>query len=336
MKKIAFLLFLLSTPFFLFAQNLIATLQHGDDISAFYGSNAFIQAHEAAYSGDIITLSSGTFNLCDITKGITIRGAGCVQDSVTNTLPTVFSTTNVFFNVPQEEGAFSVEGIYFAQTPPIHKLFNPRFIKCHLGGDVQVGYLYETLEDGTLENAQFVNCFIDNYEISEHNVQILNSVIYSLPYWVNNYSGLGIVNSIVFTSGSINMALFQNSIIISYYGDSSPTSMFQNCIGIGYGSIFDGQENNTNWLVSDCLEVFESYNGEWTSFEDLLNEQFILKSDVATSFLGTDGTEVGIHGGSAPYKLRPNYMVMKRCNVATQSTVDNKLSVEIEVVAEGE
>ena len=71
------------------AQTQVATLQHGEEISVFYGQNAFVEAHAAAETGDIITLSSGTFVKTPITKAITLRGAGCAIDTVANTNPTV-------------------------------------------------------------------------------------------------------------------------------------------------------------------------------------------------------------------------------------------------------
>ena len=67
-----------------FGQNtLVATLTHKSDIKAFYGINALQQAHAAAADGDIITLSSGTFQAINITKGVTIRGAGMGNDNPT-------------------------------------------------------------------------------------------------------------------------------------------------------------------------------------------------------------------------------------------------------------
>ena len=61
-------------------QNQVAVLQHNDSIFAFYGVNAFQQANNAATDGDTITLSSGDFNSCDLTKAITLHGAGMVSD----------------------------------------------------------------------------------------------------------------------------------------------------------------------------------------------------------------------------------------------------------------
>lgn len=314
----------------------IATLQHGESISTFYGQNAFSEAYGAAISGDIITLSSGTYNFTNysdysntITKAITIRGAGCAQDSVSGVSPTVIGGATL--NIPESEGILSIEGIHFSQLFCTN-LYGLKICKCCIDAIQCIDY-----GDGVvIQNAQIINCFIGNYYCSnsaEVQVQFINCVING----INSYpslAGVGISNSIL-NGVSLNggMALVQNSILMNV--NASPTSIIQNCIGI-FGNAFEGQQNSTNWQTWEYSDVFETFNGEWYSYEDLLNEQFILKNEVATSFLGTDGTEVGIHGGAAPYKLRPNYMVLKRCNVANQSTIDNKLSVEIEVVAEGE
>ena len=61
------------------AQTLVATLKHGDNISFYYGANALVDAHEDAETGDIITLSSGTFTTPNwFSQAITWGGAGCV------------------------------------------------------------------------------------------------------------------------------------------------------------------------------------------------------------------------------------------------------------------
>jgi len=67
---------LLFMPFAIlgFAAQLTATLQSGDKVSPFYGTNAFVDAYNAAVDGDVITLSSGSFNTTEIKKGVTIIG----------------------------------------------------------------------------------------------------------------------------------------------------------------------------------------------------------------------------------------------------------------------
>lgn len=46
---------------------------------------------------------------------------------------------------------------------------------------------------------------------------------------------------------------------------------------------------------------------------------------------GTDGTEVGIYGGSLPYDPTPTNPQITKFNVASKTTADGKLSVDIEV-----
>ena len=62
----------------------MATLQHGDELSAFYGADAFAEALEKAEDNDVINLSSGVFNGVTITKPVKIYGAGAVQDDSLN------------------------------------------------------------------------------------------------------------------------------------------------------------------------------------------------------------------------------------------------------------
>lgn len=56
-----------------FAQNtVVASLSHGTNVTYFYGADALKQAEPVAESGDIISLSGGTFNGTDITKAVSL------------------------------------------------------------------------------------------------------------------------------------------------------------------------------------------------------------------------------------------------------------------------
>lgn len=81
-----------------------AILQHGDNMTAFYGINAFKQAYAAAESGDLISLSEGTFDAPEVKKAIRIQGAGG------ETTPTKVST-DFTINLPEGE-----EGLYISIT----------------------------------------------------------------------------------------------------------------------------------------------------------------------------------------------------------------------------
>ena len=109
--------------------SLLATLNHQGKISTFYGNKALQQAHAAAVDGDVINLSSGTFQAENITKAITLRGAGMSLDATSQIEPTIL--VNSFnIEIPDETTQrLTIEGIYSDQTIVIHKLKNALFLK---------------------------------------------------------------------------------------------------------------------------------------------------------------------------------------------------------------
>lgn len=307
------------------AQNQVATLQHGDDITMYYGQNAFVNAHQAAESGDIITLSSGNFVPTDITKGITLRGAGVAIDTIAGTLPTIIGGNLALF-MEDESDHLSIEGILFTNTVSYGYLESPVFTRCNFISIDNYG------SDWML-NAQFINCYINHfYHGNAYGTQFINCAVWDISSILNN-TPASFVNSILNCYYSYGGLLATNSIIINNVNWHSSTCSFINCIGINLQYTVFGNGITINCATyNDYDEVFESFIGGDFSLDEL----FILKDEIATGFLGTDGTQVGILGGPIPYSNRPGYMVLKRCNVASQSTVDGKLSVEIEVVTEGE
>ena len=317
------------------AQTQVATLQHGDDVSVYYGTNAFVEAHTAAETGDIITLSSGTFVPTTITKAITLRGAGCAIDTVANTYPTIFGGEMMLY-VPDTIEHLTIEGILFTLRVYPKELHNARFNRCNFAD-------FDRNTNGmswNMYNSQFVNCIIDQFNFySAKNTVLINSVVWD-PSSLSNDHTVVLYNSIMRIRSYNSCLSAYNSIILNDgYGSGSSCS-FISCIGIYTGSGSGSQSNvfgsgyATNCVLYNACElVFESYNYNMPFSFDV---QFNLKDEIASSILGNDGTQVGIYGGMIPYSNRPTYMVLKRCNVANKSTIDGKLSVDIEVVTEEE
>ena len=99
-----------------YAQSSVATLNHENSISVFHGPTAFAEAMTAAVDGDMITLSSGTFAATDITKAVTLRGAGIREDEVSGQYITTISNS-FYLNIPNSvTQKLSVEGIVFSGT----------------------------------------------------------------------------------------------------------------------------------------------------------------------------------------------------------------------------
>lgn len=333
------------------AQTQVATLQHGDDISVFYGANAFVDAHTAAETGDIITLSSGSFMPTTITKAITLRGAGFVTDTVLGTTPTVFSSA-IVANVADTENYLTIEGIRFSSDFKYGILNNAHFYKCYFESFYNY---YSSPNSSQMADAQFVNCRMYSFYVSHSgptsnvyatNTSFINSVVWYLGSNNSNSSYVISGNSIVAMNSFIRLsrdASAMNAVnsIITYasttsHGKLTGSSFATNCIGIrsGSGAInVLGSSYTDCWIYNSLESVFESFTGS-VSGDSWYTEPLILLEEITNTCLGTDGTQVGIHGGIMPYSNRPSYMVLKRCNVANKSTIDGKLSVEIEVVTE--
>jgi hypothetical protein len=340
------------------AQNQVATLQHvGAITGTYYGENALTSAYYAASGGDIITLSSGTFRVSNPytdyfnINNITIRGAGCEWDSLTGVAPTIISGN---FYLSQEGGGF--EGVNFLGVIGLtghvigngtYGCNNVSFVKCYINeinlrNDAYAPNVHH-------DNMQFVNCIIKNLVSSR---RISNGETYSF-YYIKN---LSIINSVVRVSqydhGSASLptcihnsiVLFDdvqpikniiayNSIVATVSDHTVTNCTFFNCLGIKTGetSLFEGQTVQNVMEMNSYEDVFETFTG--TVF---YGNGYQLKEELATTFLGNDGTEVGIYGGMLPYNPRPSYMRIKRCNVAPRSTVDGKLSVDIEVLTDDE
>ena len=311
------------------AQTLVATLQHDGEITCFYGNSALSEAYNAAENDDIITLSRGNFSLSSITKAITLRGAGILTDTILGSYATTI-TSAITAEIDNNSASLTIEGIRFTNSFKYISLSNPRFIKCYFGT------FNSNDANSTMSNAQFVNCRINEINNAGTDATVINSILwsckcdFSMAY--NSYINIGSSNYPTINAfNCIVKGGWYDNMWNVYMYQLNQNSLAINCIGIK-GSLNNAIKQNC-WLFDDYSSVFETFTG---SNYDVYTEQLILKEEIANTCLGDDGKEVGIYGGNVPYNNRPNYMVIKRCNVANQSTIDGKLSVEIEVVTEEE
>ena len=330
MKKFFVSLVALVCATWSFAQSsLLATLSHDGKVSTFYGSTALRDAHNAAANGDIITLSSGTFVAVDITKAVTIRGAGMEVDTVHNVLPTTITgdfNINIADSVSQN---LTLEGIYHNQTISYTQVKRPKFLKCRFKEFYNAGYAIK------ITDAQFIHCRIANILrlSSDCSASLVNCIVnypYCSSYSTSNFEFRNCVihNYTVYSSAFYNCILDSD---VNDYVYSSNSAYY--CVASykrnGNG-VFDDIPNSTN-KVTTCEELFKTYKGGDLEKQD--SEKFELTEAAKKKYIGTDGTEVGIHGGMLPFDSTPSNPQITKCNVAAKSTADGKLSVDIEVKA---
>lgn len=302
--------------------SLLATLNHEGTISTFYGSNALIQAHAAAADGDVITLSSGTFQSVNIKKAVTLRGAGMVLDAATQTEPTVLA--NEFtIDIPDETTQrLTVEGIYTNQTVNINKLKNAMFLKDRFRKIYFSGSSYG--KDLTFIHCRITEGYNGNSD-SNNSAVFQNCLVRNMGgrnYIFTNCLFLAETNS---SNSHCANSEYRNCIILNSSSINTTSTYYNNLYCKSYANVNFNVTNNTNVEVAKDNEAIKNLFG----YSD--DNEYKLTEAAKALIKGTDGTEVGIYGGNLPYDPTPTNPQISKFNVAAKTTADGKLSVDIEV-----
>ena len=300
--------------------SLLATLNHEGTITTFYGTTALQKAHESAADGDVITLSSGTFQSVNITKAVTLRGAGMVLDAATQTEPTVLAN-NFSIEISEETTQrLTIEGIYTNQTVDIKKLKNAMFLKDRFN------YINAGVYNGqNATDLTFIHCKIaDSYRGVNENynsalfqnciIRIIDGYNYSFKNCI-----LGNTNTNHFLCENSE---YKSSVIINAYNYTSSITMYNNLYSASESYYIP---NNTNIRVAKDSEAIKNL----LEYSD--DNDYKLTEEAKALIKGFDDTEVGIYGGSLPFDPTPTNPQISKFNVAAKTTADGKLSVDIEV-----
>ena len=291
-----------------FAQNsLVATLQHGSNIQAFYGDDALSSAHTAAVDGDIITLSTGSFNSCNITKAITLRGEGIGKtklknNHITSAIPQGSAYTLMFEGLDFLDINVNVSG-----TDGTEKVV---LSKCSWGDwNRSVGF--------NNCNATIVQCRTtgNGSVIADEgtNVTCINSIFYSV---VSNSNSRYDIQNCVLSVGGLKNSSIKNCIVSAGNWSLDASNTSSHCLvknGSGYAN---------SWDVDSWDSIIE---GGWD-----MNGTCHLTETAAATYLGTDGTQVGIYGGMYPYDETVSYPLVKTFDVIG-SHKNGKLNIKINV-----
>lgn len=294
----------------------MATLQHGETVSVYYGADALKSAYTAAEAGDQISLSGGTFNSVNIEKPLKIYGAGAwTQDAAKNKYITYLTGD---FTIKQPDG---VEGLH------IEGICCQNRISCQ--GDITAMTFKKCyLNDLDLQNANTTNCNINQCWLIKFNPDdnskilcVSNSVIEYLK-GNNAEATFSLLNCVVSnTSSTIVSAMFKNSVVYTYYINGIATISYYNCI----------VSHNPSG-IKDNVVVYYFNNSDWKGL--LTNDFWHLADDHKNKVTGTDGTEIGIYGGSTPFSQVPSNPQVTTKEVAAQSDSNGKLKVKMVVEAQ--
>ena len=308
----------------MYAQSsLVATLSHNGEISVYHGASSLKQAMEAAAHGDIITLASGRYDAANITKAVTLRGAGIEEDATTGAFGTqIIGEYNI--NIADETlEHLTIEGIW-----------NDNAI-----------FLYGSLNNAMFQKSRFQSILISNNNVQVNSLTIIHCRIegnLQLP----TITSATLISCVVRNPSNVggNME-FTNCIV---RGDVLKVynSLFTNCL-FCTSLVSWGILNNTN-MATYCAAVLRDSSvfqnvGKLTN-KDIASEAdfnalfksgsyYEMTDEAKSEYVGQDGKEMGIYGGNLPYETRILSPQITKCDVAAKTTADGKLSVDIEVKA---
>lgn len=298
MKKLFVSLVALVVATMSYAQsNLVATLSHEGEISVFHGINSLQQAMAAADHGDIITLASGRYNAANITKAITLRGAGIEADDTSTGAARTEIVGGFKIEIPETDKHLTMEGIYNdSRIYIVGTLNNAMLQKCRFRE------IFRQDANTKINSLTCIHCKItESMGLSDYNkasAKFINCII-KTPF--NHQYGYGDDNgSLEFTNciilGQVNYihkSYFQNC-ILNVSDKLRNTNMASYCAGYtsdSSGSPFANlATQSTNKVLTQ--EQMNSLFKPDTNYE--------LTDDAKTKYVGIDEKEMGIYGGNLP------------------------------------
>jgi hypothetical protein len=297
MKKILLSIIALCCTLVAGAQNEIMTvvLQHGNDVSTFTGANAFINANAQAVDGDVITLSAGAFNVSDITKSISVYGAGFEKDANTSTeVSKINGQLNLGVSGGEPLANIHLEGISFGAAVNANVPLEGFFMeKCYVNGNVNVGENSNTMirncvitdaiagGDKMANNCIIQNCYvggaINTFNVSS-SVKIDHCITCNFvgPYFCTNsiftYYWVGAYYDRA-AFANTEGAVVHNCIFRNFDYNNQDKNDFQNCFAVDIKSIFSDAQNAT-YSAARTFEIQQP-----------------------ATWVGNDGQEIGIRYG---------------------------------------
>ncbi len=313
-----------------------ATLQHGEQTMVFIGVDAFKNAYEAAAdSGDVITLSSGQFNSpSNITKSLSVYGTGFEDDEATGTKATVIGggITLRHGDINDSDGNVIKEGRKVNGCRFEGIALNYISLESETNDIIITKCKFNELSSWvTTTNLTVKQCvgwrIMGSYDyIVFNNLYIVNSHLDNTNY-IDDKSTVQVDHCIV--TGNLSKAvLCTNSILYEslYSGATAKNNIF---VGLN-SSVGNGvQDMNNNWTNVADAGVWAEEDADGSYAE---NKTFELK--YPEKYMGTDSTQIGLHGGLYPWNKIPCTPRIVESNIDTKTSAEGKLKVSIKVEAQ--
>lgn len=320
MKKILFSLTMLCCAIAGRAQvtdEISAVLQVGDNAQVFYGATGLADALEAApATGGVITLSSGTFTAAEISKSVSIYGAGWTTEATTtpsagadNSLKEtcIQGTTTI-----SATGGIHMESLKFDGNLQVTSTIDGLdFVKCY--------WWYRDLNFVEQnDNVTFTQCVFYAAMRKLHNVLFQNCWMYFYSTFSNYSTESNVIMNHCHLNGAYN-ALNSNGARFRCLNSTVFTGNYRNPVQVYqfcamFTANLDGYIGSSDNWFSVPTSIFK--DGFDTNYRD--DWSYDLTEEAAATYIGNDGTQVGLRGGNFPWDHTP----------ATPIVTDLKLTID--------
>lgn len=337
LRKLLAVLICLPLALATYAAQLTATLQSGDNVRAFYGDSALVQAYDAAIDGDIITLSPGVFETPSygINKSLTVIGTYAFSDASKATL-----TTTIIVN----GNNVTLEGIRIINGLTISACDNLRINRCYIKSAVDVQYSEKKYHNNTI----VTDCLIENWQaMSESKNAVFRNCCINYFDDCNEAANPAIVENCNIPrfarfDGNVNYkyiqpyAIYRNCFLGVYnWGGShtpvlnlkSPSEFHNNII---YETFYDSSSNSSakKWTVNygSCAHDGNDFWYVYGKGSD--SDSAILMINSFESF-----TLDGLTVGPVDHKSYPSTPEITSSEIDTETDADGQLHVKINATA---
>ena len=314
------------------AQQAVAVLTHSGTSKTFSGYTALQEAYAEAVSGDLITLSSGSFGAVEvIEKAIKIRGAGMEMDKEYGTGSTAI-VGDMTLDIASSSSAshFTLEGVNAANIYYNHTQSHPQFSKCILKGVLRGSYSESGKSVyGTVEDATFYHCKITNSVAcgADCSMSFLNCYVHSPKAIDSSSSNMTFSHCVLVGTStstvSVGGCTLNDCVAVGLADRSSlnwnDETSFNHCLLVYSSSPKPDESDNSYISVSKMTEAFKTYNS--TSYVSTENYEL----------LEGYNSQYGLYSGSFPYSPRLAGPHIEQMEVAPRTTDAGMLNVKIKV-----
>ena len=310
------------------SQQQTAILQTGDgDPTIFYGVDALKNAYNAAaQEGSVITLTSGTFNSPNnIKKSVSIYGVGFEDNMTENVRRTYISGWLGFYadadgNVTRNS---KLEGVYVNSSIYVNHSENLTIAKCQFT---------DLVIEGTGVGGMLVRqCYFRNFDGSNYQIE---GITLKNNYISGEIGRISADSQVLFDHNILSYggrdryahacASYTNNIILSqgWYGSGVADNSYAANNAFAIGTIPESVTSENNKFGVN----FSTFFSDGATNANYTTDRTFTIADPDT-YKGTDGTPIGVVGGTYPWYKQPEIPYVKDLN-ATVSGTDLNVSYE--------